>query len=214
MKKILTLLGTLLIVTVTAVGIAFAAVSGVIGVASADPCTGVWSIGVGGFTTSGAGITGQNSAYLNVNQRVGYNSADLNSGVNELNRLVTLHRSECPADHLLLLGHSGGAIVVHVWVTQHGTYPNANAVLLADPKRAAGPGGPGFAAVPPMSWLPYPYSGTDNYFGSVPVLSICHPADHICNSNADWSGYANGIHGAYDFNAWDYSTTGRGVIFR
>lgn len=213
MRKLLHTLAAAALLIGTATGIS--AVTA--GNAAADPCTGVWSIGIGGFTTNGTGITGQDSAYLNVNQRVGYNSADLNGGTAELNRLVWLHRSECPADHILILGHSGGADVAHAWVTRTGHFPNLNVVLLADPKRAAGPGGPGFAAVPPMSWLPYPYSGADNYFGSIPVLSVCHPRDVICNSLSDWSGYFSGVHGAYDFNAWDWGWTtsgATGVIYQ
>lgn len=195
------------------------AVAGLIGVtavttpASADPCTGVWSIGVGGFTLAGPGITGQDSGYLNVNQRVGYNSADpIGSGVGELNRLVLQHRADCPTDHIMLLGHSGGALVVHRWVSAAQDFPNLNAVLLADPARAAGPGGPGFSDAE-LGWLGGGLKGTDANFGSIPTYEVCHPADHICNSASDWFGYATGVHTAYDYNAWDYSTDGTGQDF-
>lgn len=185
------------------------------GNAGADPCLGIWSIGIGGLTTTGPGITGQDSAYIIANQRVGYNSADPQSGANEINRLVRSHRAQCPRDHILILAHSGGALAAHTWVSQTQSFPNLNVVLLADPKRAPGPGGPGFSAVPPMSWLPYPYSGADANFGTIPVLSVCSHDDHICDSNAGWLGYATGVHvAAYDFNASHYSPTATGVIYR
>lgn len=181
--------------------------------ASATPCYPVWSVGLGGFTISGPGITGEDSRYLDVNQPVGHNSADPQSGINELTRLINLHRAQCPHDHILVLGHSEGALVAHVWASRAGSFPNLNMVLIADPKRPAGPGGPGFSAVPPLSWLPYPYSGADNLFGDIPVLEICHPTDHVCNSDSDWNGYFNGVHNAYDFHARDYSTTETGLRY-
>ncbi|WP_157186551.1 cutinase family protein [Nocardia jiangxiensis] len=186
--------------------------------AYADVCTGVWSIGVGGLRVNFGwplAFTAEDSDYLQVDQRVGYNSIDLPAGVHELNRLVDDHRAQCPADHILLLGHSGGAAVVHVWVSEHKSASNLNAVLLADPKRVAGPGGPGFMAVAPMEWLPYPdYSGADADFGSVPVLEVCHAADGVCNAVAGPIGYFLGAHTDYDFSAADYSTTASGVVFQ
>ena len=210
MRKLLSLLATAALILGVAFGIS--AVTAGNAAARTDPCTGVWSIGVGGFTLTGPGVTGQDSGYLNVNQRVGYNSADLNGGIGELNRLVLQHRAECPADHIMLLGHSGGALVVHRWVSDAQDFPNLNAVLLADPARAAGPGGPGFSAAE-LGWLGGRYAGTDANFGSIPVREICHPNDHICNADSDWFGYATGAHNAYDFNAWDYGTDDSGVIF-
>lgn len=201
-----------------ALAASFIAIPGLMAVtagnAAADPCTGVWTIGIGGFTVTGPGVTGETSWYMTANQREGYNSADLNAGVNELGRLVNVHRGYCPFDHILIVGHSAGAAVAHTWVSREQDYPNLNVVLLSDPKRAAGPGGPGFSAVPPLSWLGYPYSGADSNFGSIPVLSICHPGDHICNSDADWVGYLTGLHNSYDFDAFDYSTTDTGVVFQ
>ena len=208
MRKLLSTLAAGLLLLGTAAGIS--AVTA--GNAAADPCTGVWSIGVGGLTVAGPGITGQDSGYLNVNQRVGYNSADVNAGIGELNRLVLQHRADCPADHIMLIGHSGGALVVHRWVSDAQDFPDLNAVLLADPARAAGPGGPGFSDAE-LSLLGGRYAGTDANFGSIPTLSICHPNDHICNSQSDWVGYLTGAHGAYDYNASDYSTDASGVVF-
>lgn len=204
-------------------GLLFAAIVIVGGIAVATParadvCTGVWSIGIGGLEVNFGrpfAFTGEDSTYLDVDQRVGYNSIDIPAGVHELNRLIDLHRAQCPADHIMLLGHSGGAAVAHVWVSEHKSVSNLNAVLLADPKRAAGPGGPGFMAVAPMSWLPYPdYSGADADFGRVPVLEVCHAADGVCNAAAGAIGYLAGAHTDYDFSASDYSTTASGVVFQ
>lgn len=211
MRKFLSLLVAGVLVAGTTLGVAA-------GTASADACTGVWSIGIGGVTVGvlAPGITGETSLYIAANQPEGYNSVDIPAGITELNRLVTKHRAECPADHIMLVGHSGGALVAHTWIYEHQDFPNLNAVLISDPKRPAGPGGPGFSAIAPLAWLPWPYSGLGYWsdFGNVPVLEVCHPNDHVCNGDADWSGYLAGVHTNYDFWAQDYSTTAEGNLYQ
>lgn len=175
--------------------------------ATADPCLGTYSIGIGGFGNN------DSTVFPLVNQRVGYNSwTDPMSGLNELNRLVWQHRSQCPADHLKLMGHSEGAALVHAFVTANPGFPNASAVLLADPKRNAGPGGPGLSSV--GGFLGYPLAGTDDWFGPWAVVTVCNSDDFICNTGTSPVGYANGRHGAYDFDPAHYSNTVRGVWFQ
>lgn len=176
---------------------------------AAPPCRGTWTVGVGGLGNN------DSSVFPTVHQRVGYNSADTRGGVNELNRLVRDHRNQCGGDHIKIIGHSGGAAVVHVWVSENGGgFGNVNAILLADPKRAAGPGGPGFAQTDfPFNIYP-PLAGSDANFRGVPVLTICNGNDHICNSQSDWIGYATGAHSAYDFDVNHYSNNASGVVFR
>lgn len=178
------------------------------GAATADPCLGTWSIGIGGLNDNTSATFGGGR----VNQQVGYNSLDPVSGRNEINRLFFLHRSQCPNDHIKLIGHSEGAALVHVWVTEHQGVKNANAVLLADPKRyAPGYGGNGWAAY--GGFLGYPLAGVDNWFGSFPVLTICRASDYICDTDAPWfASSVNGVHGAYDFNSHDYNNTAHGAI--
>lgn len=178
---------------------------------AAAPCVGRWDVGVGGFVASG----GQDSAYIgNVNQRVGYNSYDTQGGVNELNRLVREHRAQCGGDWIQMTGHSGGAAVVHAWIEQNGNIGRIGAVLLGDPKRAAGPGGPGFAQTDwPFNTLPT-LAGANANFRGVPTLTVCNGGDHICNSQAGWEGYLFfGAHN-YNYNAKSYAQGGNGVIFR
>lgn len=180
-----------------------------VGTASAETCTARWDVAVGGLNGAGA----QDSRYLpNANQYVGYNSYDTQAGVNELNRLVRQHRAACPGDHISMTGHSGGAAVVHVWIEQNGNIGNINAVLLADPKRAAGPGGPGFAQTDwPFNTI-QPLAGANANFRGVPTLTVCRASDHICNSQAGWDGYAfRNAHGAYDMNVKAYATNSSGV---
>lgn len=178
---------------------------------AAAPCVGRWDVGVGGFVATG----GQDSAYIgNVNQRVGYNSYDTQGGVNELNRLVREHRAQCGGDWIQMTGHSGGAAVVHAWIEQNGNIGRIGAVLLGDPKRAAGPGGPGFAQTDwPFNTLPT-LAGANANFRGVPTLTVCNGGDHICNSQAGWEGYLFfGAHN-YNYNAKSYAQGGNGVIFR
>lgn len=181
------------------------------GTASAETCAAnKWDVVVGGFVFSG----GQDSrGFVGYDQPVGYNSYDTQGGVNELNRLIRQHRAACPGDWISMTGHSGGAAVVHAWIEQNGNIGNINAVLLADPKRAAGPGGPGFAQTDwPFNTIPT-LAGANANFRGVPTLTLCRARDHICNSQSDWGGYFSGVHGAYDFDVNHYSKTGNGVVW-
>lgn len=175
-----------------------------------NQCVGTWSVVVGGLSNN------DSIGFLNMNQRVGYNSFDTRSGVNELNRLTRDHRRFCPGDHIKMVGHSGGAAVVHVWLTENGTgFGNINAVLLADPKRPAGPGGSGFAQTDfPFNLYPL-LAGADNFYSGVPVWTVCNDSDHICNSWATWDGYfVGGTHDAYDKDVDHYSDWGNGQDYR
>lgn len=174
--------------------------------AQASPCTGTWSIVVGGFN-GGA----QDSGYLIGNQRVGYNTWDPVSGKNEIGRLFWQHRRQCPRDHIKLVGHSEGAALVHVWVTENQRAGNANAVLLADPKRWA-PGNGGAGVSQSGGFLGYPLAGVDDWFGSFPVLSVCRWDDGICTAAAGPNGYLAGHHSWYDMVASHYSNTARGNV--
>jgi cutinase len=178
---------------------------------AAAPCVGKWDVVVGGFVLTG----GQDSfGFIGADQRVGYNSYNTSGGRDELNRLVRQHRAQCPGDWISMTGHSGGAAVVHAWIEANGNIGNINAVLLADPKRAAGPGGPGFAQTDwPFNALPT-LAGANANFRGVPTLTICRENDHICNSWDPWNGgYATGAHSAYDFDVNHYSTNGNGVVW-
>lgn len=186
--------------------------------ANADACTGIWSIGMGGLSV-GTNGTGQDSTYFVVNQRVGYNTLDTWGGINELNRLFWQHRAACPADHIMVLAHSEGAALAHVWVSENkADLTDVNVVLISDPKRAAGPGSDGLAgdpAAPLVAGVIAPLAGVDADFGDVPVLEVCNSDDVICNREAGWYGYLfGGAHGRYSFSAYDYSTDASGIDFR
>ncbi|WP_067690116.1 cutinase family protein [Nocardia jejuensis] len=178
--------------------------------AHADVCTGDWAIGIGGL--------GDNSSSVFVafvDQPMGYNSLDPMSGLNELNRLFWSHRDQCPGDHIRLIGHSEGAGILHAWVTAHQDADNANAILLADPKRVAGPGWGGLASTPGSGIIGYPLAGVDDWFGGFPVLTVCNHDDQICDTSAGWWGYLfGGAHNRYDFNVWDYGDWDSGVWYR
>jgi cutinase len=199
--------------------------------ANAGACDGAWSLGIGGLQIGLTTGTGQNSSYLDVNQRVGYNSADPMTGFNEIGRLFWRHRSACPDDHITLLGHSEGAGILHAWVTANQDVPEANAVLLSDPKRVAGPGGPGLAYDPvgavlgfpvgePIRLLVaalvrYPLAGVDDDFGAFPVLEVCQHDDIICDINAGWYGYLFGrAHVRYNVHADSYGNDETGVRYQ
>lgn len=181
--------------------------------AHADPCVGSWHIGVGGLSVSGSG-TGQDSRYIASDQPVGYNSADPASGYNELGRLFWQHRNDCPGDHIEIVGHSEGAAIVHQWVADNQGAGNFGAVLLADPKRAAGPGSGGSSDTFPFNVSPWPVPGKDANFGDVPVLEVCNHDDIICESDAGWYGYLTGRHTAYDFNSYDYADDVSGIWYQ
>lgn len=181
--------------------------------ASADSCTGIWSIGMAGYNIYG----GQDSAYFTVNQRVGYNAYDTEGGINELNRLYWKHRSECPADHIMILAHSEGADLTHVWLQRNPNLSNTNTILISDPRRPAGPGSAGFGGDPlsgVVAPIISPLAGADGNYGGNQVLQVCRANDVICNEEAGWDGYLNrGAHGAYSFSAYDYSVDDSGLLW-
>ena len=182
--------------------------------ADAAPCSGTYSIVVGGLNDPTSSIfTGQ------VSQRVGYSaqlsSASVREGVNELNRLIRDQRRACPAQHAKVLGYSEGAAVVHIWVSENwATFDNVNAVLISDPKRRGGPRADGLAGQFYAVVMGAPLYGSDRNFGDIPTVSIC-TNDVICDSAAPsgWIGYATGAHGNYSFNVDDYSNDGNGQWF-
>lgn len=179
----------------------------------ADTCGRTYTFGVGGLFIGPGGTGTDSGAFQTVNQRIGYNTFDPVSGIRELDRLVQHHRSQCPRDHIKIIGHSEGAAIVHVWVTEHQNFGNANAVLLADPKRVAGPGGPGLSSQ--GGFLGYPLAGVDDWFGHFPVLTVCYHDDWVCDVNAGPVGYAvRSAHSNYQFDVNAYSDWGSGVLYR
>jgi cutinase len=192
--------------------------------AQAAACDGTYTIVVGG-----TGDPESDDPYWhgNISQRVGYPAAPTGptarEGVNELNRLIRNQRNGCPDQHVKAVGFSLGAAVVHTWVTENwASIDNVNAVLIADPKRAAGPGAPGAAAFPAVAAVVgAPLAGADNFFGDIPTLTICTD-DIICDTNATSGlpgyliGYIpgqSGSHGNYNFNVDAYSDNARGQWF-
>ena len=177
------------------------------GADSVTDCTGTWSVGVGGFT-----LGPQDSAYIQgVNQRVGYAGWDAQAGLNELGRLVFAHRDACPGDHIKIVGHSQGAGIVHVFAQRNPGFGNANAVLLADPKRPAGPEGPGMSTYIPQGW--HLLAGNDGDYGGWATWTVCNQHDGVCNVNGG-AFVGNPSHGNYDYNAQDYDNGSNGQDFR
>ncbi|MFC9976582.1 cutinase family protein [Spirillospora sp. NPDC127200] len=190
--------------------------------AQAASCEGTYTIAVGGTWDNDSKIwTG------NVTQRVGYNATPapaspptgyhVREGTNELNRLIRNQRNACPGQHVKALGYSLGAAVVHTWVTENWrTIDNVNAVLVADPKRPAGPGNAGVAAHPLVApFVGFPLAHADDFYGDIPTVSIC-TNDLICDINASSGlpGYLwGGNHGAYSFNVDHYSNDGNGTWY-
>ncbi|MFE7717505.1 cutinase family protein [Nocardia rhizosphaerihabitans] len=182
--------------------------------ASASPCKGLWTMGVGGFqiSTDALGIPNfaQTSSYVPSDQPVGYNSMDINAGAREIERLYRNYRAQCPEDLVQILGHSGGAAAAHVWVSAHRYEQGVSVILASDPKRVAGPGGSGLAGHPlagPVAFVGVfaGAAGTDANFGTVPVLDICNAGDWVCNRAAGVHGYlVTGVHGKYNLNPWSY----------
>ncbi|WIF20589.1 serine hydrolase [Rhodococcus phage Jflix2] len=169
---------------------------------AATGCDGVYRIGVGGFND------GTSSIWRGVDFKVQYSAQisgqSAQEGVNALHKAATDQRAKCPAQHIAAYGHSEGAAVVHSWVSQK-QFPNSSAVLTGDPKRVAGPGGPGFASLGWLVGLGAPLNGVDKNFGSVPVLQVCNHDDGICDINAGPIGYLfTGAHGRYEFDASKY----------
>ncbi|MGW4589374.1 cutinase family protein [Amycolatopsis thermoflava] len=187
-------------------------------VAQAAPCEGTYTIVVGG-----TGDNDSDDPYWqgNISQRVGYPAIPVGinarQGVDELNRLIRDQRNACPGQHVKAVGFSLGAAVVHTWVTENWpTIDNVNAVLIADPKRAAGPGNAGAAAHPLVApVVGAPLAGADDFFGDIPTLTLCTD-DIICDANAasGLPGYLwEGRHGNYNFNVDVYSDDARGQWF-
>ncbi|MGW4351862.1 hypothetical protein ACWELJ_07190 [Nocardia sp. NPDC004582] len=184
--------------------------SATIAQAGADSCVGDWSIGIGG---SGDSIHSVFAPF--VDQAIGYESTDSLPAMYELDRLFWSHRAECPSDHIRLIGHSEGSAIIHAWITAHPNVADTNAILLADPKRAPGPGDAGLSATPGNLVLGYPLAGVDDWFGTVPVLTVCNHDDQICDTSAGWWGYVfAAAHERYDFDVHDYGRWDSGVWYR
>jgi cutinase len=184
--------------------------------ALAASCEGTYTIIVGG-----TGDHDSNEGFWqgNISQRVGYPAIPTGpfarEGVNELNRLIRNQRNVCPHQHVKAVGFSLGAAVVHIWVTENWqSIDDVNAVLLADPKRAAGPGSAGFASHPLGGAVGFPLVGVDDFFGDIPVLTICTD-DMICDINAGSGplGYATGKHMNYNHNVDGYSNDASGTWY-
>lgn len=182
--------------------------------ANATACSGDWSVVIGGLQLGLLTGSAQDSSILIGDQRVGYNSLDPNGGLRELDRLIRNHRASCPGDHIKIMGHSEGAAITHAWVTAHNGYGNVNAVLLADAKRVAGPGWGGLSSIPGAFLIGYPLAGVDDFFGDIPVLSVCNHDDMVCNTEAGWWGYYTGAHVRYDADAANYGNDESGVRFQ
>jgi cutinase len=172
-----------------------------------------WTIVVGGFGDTGAGIfTGGVDARVNYSAQL--TGASAQEGVNELNRMIREHRAAFPDQHIKVVGYSEGAAVVHTWASQNsGTIDNVNTVLISDPKRQGGPGADGLSGQPYAGIVGAPLSGADRNFGNIPTVSVC-TNDVICDSSAPsgWPGSLTGAHGNYSFNVDDYSDNGNGQI--
>ena len=155
---------------------------------------------VGGFNDPGAGGFAAHG-----NNVVAY-SGNLNAieeGVSALKRDVDAFRANCGGSKVILTGHSQGASIVHVYLSRfgHEIRHNAHAVLFSDPKRPGGESDGLFALGGA------PIAGTDNNYGGVRTVQVCHLDDIICNRAAPsgWMGYVNGNHGRYNFDARAYS---------
>jgi cutinase len=169
------------------------------------PCEGIYSIAVGG---TGSRPDTEHDRFYNVVQHVGYpsdipNGGAVVAGVAELDRLIREQRAACPGQHVKAMGYSLGAAVVHVWLTERGDATgNVNAILIADPKREALPGTGANGSTGPFGpFVGAPLAGTDSFFGSVPVKSICN-WDYICDSSANPLDYPHNHIVNYD-NDWD-----------
>lgn len=178
--------------------------------ATAQSCPDVWTIGVGGFVLGGW----QESAYFNADQRIGYNVWNPVEGKNWFSDAMWNMRNACPATHITAIGHSEGAGLIHAWVTENQGFPNANAVLIGDPKRNGWDTGAGMARFGGSLFPGYPLAGVDDWFGDFPTLQVCRWDDGVCRTEAGPNGYIEGRHGWYNFNVWDYtwSPTGTWMI--
>lgn len=188
-------------------------------VASAQAgCAPTTTVAVGGVVIAWGGptlITSFNdSRNIPADAHVGYDTLNPAAGVRELNRVVEDIRFRCPGTHVKVLGHSMGAVVAHAWAASRPGFPNANLILLADPKRAPGPGRGGLAGIPPAQILGWPIAGADSNFGGMPTLSVCNMKDPICEYVSPVAGWSDGTHQAYDFNVYGYSNDANGVVYR
>lgn len=174
-----------------------------------------WTIVVGGFNDpDGKVFTGDVDAVVHYSAAL--TGASTREGVNELNRMIQEHRATHPGDHIKIVGYSQGAAVVHTWTSENQGMQNVNSVLIADPKRDAGPGAAGISGQPITQVVGAPTAGADRDFGNIPTVSVCTD-DVICDSTArsGWGGYLAqpSAHGNYSFNVDDYSNTGNGQWF-
>ena len=174
--------------------------------ASAYNCAPTWVVGVGGFNGGW-----QDSLYIVANEHVQYDSNNAIAGLDRLRFIMNVHREVCPNDHIKMVGHSQGAGIVHQWVEENQWYPNANAILLADPKMHEWPGGDGFSRE--LWWMGYPMAGNDDWFGNFPTATLCQWRDHICRADSDWNGYFSGVHTWYDFNGFNYGNWEDGAVY-
>lgn len=187
--------------------------------AQAAPCEGTYTIAITGF---GDGDPNSDLFKGAVSEQVAYSAeltgASARQGVDDLNKKIRDQRAACPSQHAKIVGFSEGAAVAHTWVTENWeTFDNVNAVLIADPKRKAidGRGSNGLASLPGSDWAPGPpLSGVDDFFGDVPVVTICTD-DIICDLTAPSgpAGYPHNHVSNYDFNVDVYSNDGNGEWF-
>lgn len=160
----------------------------------ANACPRDMVFAVGGFNDPGAGgFVGKADVIV----RYSANLNDMEGGVAALKRDVDAFRAKC-GSKLIISGHSQGAAIAHVYLSRHGheIRHNANAVLFADPKRPGGESDGLFVLGGA------PIAGTDNNYGGVRTVQVCHLDDIICNRGAPsgWIGYASGHHQRYSFN--------------
>lgn len=198
---------------------ALAAAAVIVAAPSADAeqaCPTVHSIAVGGIEITFHPFSDyDDSLYIRADEHIGWHTLDPEQGITLLNAAVVANRVFCHTTHLRIIGHSMGAAIVHLWAQRHPGYPNTNLVLLADPKRAPGPGAGGLAGIPAANLLGPPIAGVDANFGGIPTLTICNSEDLICEADAGLKGYAvEGVHQAYTFNANAYDNTTTGVLYR
>ena len=180
--------------------------------AQADGCgNGNWSVVIGGLAASLDGGTWQTSSYLYGDERIEYNSANAIEGLDRLRFVMSVHRDVCPGDHIKIVAHSGGAGIAHQWIIENSWFPNANAILLADPKMHEWPGGDGFSRE--LWWMGYPMAGNDDWFGDFPTLTVCNWNDHICRADSDWTGYLTGAHTVYITDADYYGDWEDGAFY-
>jgi len=179
---------------------------------AASACPAEFSFGVAGFGD------GQSTLWNGrTDVQVHYSGwlNDMEGGVGALTRDVNAFRAHCPGTRLILVGHSQGAAIVHVYITRNPWLNGlATGVLYSDPKQLGTGESQHLFAIGG-----YPVAGTDDFFNGVPVTSLCHVRDTICNNPPGWdilgwNGYMReGAHGAYPFNAFRDYAWGNGVVW-